>query len=184
MSKLCKRSFDIFFSTRISVSALASRYIWIMEWCSTLTLICWFHTLWLRSKLTLHNDCCETLASSDSDMLTLWLCSKLTLHNDCCETLASDAGNLHSFLQLLQTHRNKEVCCLLYCFFFIVFYVLQVKDRKVQNSENCWDWNQSVWWFRACCRNARLTARSANRRLTPTVRLNRCRISRSSVNFN
>ena len=158
MSKLCKRSFDIFFSTRISVSALASQYIWTMEWCSTLTLICWFHTL--------------------------WLCSKLTLHNDCCETLASDAGNLHSFLQLLQTHRNKEVCCLLYCFFFIVFYVLQVKDRKVQNSENCWDWNQSVWWFRACCRNARLTARSANRRLTPTVRLNRCRISRSSVNFN
>jgi len=143
-----------------------------------------FHTYFgVRTCIVVHLNN-GVMLDSDSDMLTLWLRSKLTLHNDCCETLASDAGNLHSFLQLLQTHRNKEVCCLLYCFFFIVFYVLQVKDRKVQNSENCWDWNQSVWWFRACCRNARLTARSANRRLTPTVRLNRCRISRSSVNFN
>jgi len=34
----------------------------------------------------------------------------------------------------------------------------------------------------ACCRNARLTARLANRRLPLPAWLNRCRVARSSVN--
>jgi len=24
-----------------------------------------------------------------------------------------------------------------------------LKERKVQNSKNCWDWNQSAWWLRS-----------------------------------
>jgi len=153
--KLCKRSFDIFFSTRISVSALASWYIWTMEWCSTLTLTCW-----------------------PCDCAVSWRCTVTVVRHS--PVMPATCTHFYSSCRHIGTKRSAVFSTV----FFIVFYVLRVKDRKVQNSGNCWDWNQSVWWFRACCRNARLTTWSAKRWLTLTVRLNRCRVSRSSVNFN